>query len=166
MTGLLIGILLALVGVGWFIAVAAKGRQYTISQLAQPLMDLRNRGFHTGTLIVEHQRSKMFLQFRKCIRKKGDYGIELAFPNAEWSRSYLPTLQDHCETTGLNYLVEREHDDHPMEFLYVDLGKDVEAAHTLLKYMFETIFSLPAGSKYYVRLENASSRNEVIDSLS
>lgn len=146
---------LVLAGVIVFILHATKGVLRDYEHLEGALADLLNRGLDNGTLFIKHKNSHRFVQFRKYIRSRINYGIELHFPNAAWSRNYFQRLQDYCETEGLTTTRIVGDDENHMEFLCVDFKCDIERAHAVLGYILHQIFNLPAWEKYYVRLWNA-----------
>ncbi len=89
-----------------------------------------------------------FLQFRKYIRAKGDYGIELGFPDADWSRAYVAPLHAWCVRNNTPLMTVVEQGSVSMNVIYVDCGRDVEKACRLVKGIMAEVFGLPFDGLY------------------
>jgi hypothetical protein len=50
-----------------------------------------------------------------------------------------------------------------LEFLYIDFDKDINKAHNYVKKILQEIFELDVNTKLFVRLENATVEDELID---
>ena len=145
-----IGILLWL-----FIKRAAKGPKRNLAQLERPIEDLLSRGFADGILILTHTRSERFLQFSKYFdANKQDFGIEINFPHAEWSKDYYEHVKDKCAKRNLDYK-EMTTDD-GMKFIDIDFSKDTGTAFKFVCEIFANVMGLDSNDQYYVELSNAS----------
>jgi hypothetical protein len=142
----------------------AKGPACTLKTLEVPIQELLRRGYHNGFIVINIHRSKYFLQLRKYIYKPGNYGIKLSFPNAKWSEQVFPKLTKFCKDNGVEYSIRKEVAEEPLEFLHVDFAKDVAKAHTTIKDIILKVFEFDESVKMFVRLENASVDDELIDS--
>lgn len=141
----------------------SKGVRRSATELRRPIADLLKRGYDGGILIIQHTRSEIFLQFRKYIRSRGDYGIELGFPRAKWSEEYFSRLSDYCDDHGIDYILDPSEQAGPIQFLHVDFGQDYDRAYWFTKNVLRDIFNLSSEATYYVHLNNASPRDELID---
>ncbi len=157
-------VLIFLVGgfsIGLFLWRAAKGPSRGIDNLEEPINALLRRGYHGGFLAIHVGYSRKFVQLRKHITAPRDYRIELGFPNAKWSEEYFRKLREYC----VKHNIKHDFVDYggPLEFLRVDFQRDSHAAYCLVKIILEEIFRVRAGTKFFVRLENASIHDELID---
>ena len=142
---------------------ASKGPAHSIESIERPIKDLLKRGYNGGFLTIDSPRSKKFLQLRKYINAPGDYGIELCFPNTEWSTQIFKKLKNFCIKSGIDYSIAKEDPSGPLEFLYIDFGKDDYKAHECLKKILLEIFELDKNTKLFVKLENATIKDKLID---
>lgn len=148
----------------FFIKNAAKGPVRTIGQLQRPLEDLLQRGFDGGVLFIDHIGSPKFLQYSKYIHRKGEYGIELGFPDAEWSKEFYPEVKKICELKGFEYRQEGSNQHNELVFLNVDCGMNTKMAYQLARDILTEIFGCSDDDRYHVRLLNASNDDQIIDS--
>jgi hypothetical protein len=51
---------------------------------------LLRSGREGGFIVITEKGSGRFVQFRKYIHRKGEFGLELGFPKAPWSETYYP----------------------------------------------------------------------------
>lgn len=140
-----------------------KGPAHTLETLARPIKDLLNRGYDGAFLIIDISSSKNFLQLRKYISAPGDYGIKLCFPNAKWSTQLFIKLREFCDRSGIKYTIAEEKANNPLEFLYIDFAKDFFEAHTYVKNILLEVFGVDKNVKLFVRLENATIEDKLID---
>lgn len=163
---LVLVIFLIFLVIGVFLWKSAKGVPRKICQLERCLFDLLRRGFSDGYLIISHIRSKTFIQFRKYILKKGEYGIELSFPKAPWSEKYFSDLVDYCREKEIQFELIDARDSGELDFLDIDFGKDVALAFKTVQVILLDIFNHSERDTYRVLLENASVEDVLIDSAS
>jgi hypothetical protein len=149
--------------VAFFVWRGVKGPAHTLETIEKPIKDLLKRGYDGGFLILSVSRSKCFVQLRKYIKESGLYGIELCFPNANWSAQYFEALIDFCIREDIEYLIAKENTDGPLEFLYIDFNRDIQKAHRYIKKIFKEILGVDENVKLYSRLENASVEDKLID---
>jgi hypothetical protein len=146
--------------VGLFIWWASKGLPYNLDSIEPPLAALLKRGYDGGLLVIEiGLLGRRFLQLRKYIHAPGDYGIELGFPRATWSRKLFPQIEAFYSKFGIKYKIQRNNG---MDFLYVDFGRDLALAHRCIRKMLADIFGVQERTKLFAKLENASSKDELI----
>ena len=88
------------------------------------MSSLLRRGYDGGFLTINISFSPRFVQLRKYIRAPGDYGIELAFPNARWAEPYFEQVVDVCRRRSLAYSIEKEDAEGALQFLYVNFERD------------------------------------------
>lgn len=136
---------------------ATKGPEHTLESIRKPIEDLLVRGYNGGFLIIDASGTNYFIQLRKYIITSDNYGIELSFPKAEWSRKFFPKLIIFCKQNDIKYQISKDQStQNALEFLQVDFGKDINRAHNCIKRIFTEIFGLSKDIKIFVRLENAS----------
>jgi hypothetical protein len=121
-------------------------------------------GNETAFVAITHRPSERWIQFRKYIHAVGDYGLELAFPNAEWSRPYFQRLREQCEANRLPWRMVDETQGDTMTFLYVDCGRDAQASFDLGKSIFTQIFGVSLEEEYRFDSHGYASVNKLIDS--
>ena len=150
-------IILAVICIGLLILRGVKGPAHTLESISKPIEDLLVRGYDDGFLIIDASGTNYFIQLRKYIITSDNYGIELSFPKAEWSKKFFIQLIDYCDRSGIKYSLSKEDSmKNALEFLHIDFGKDVNKAHGLIKKIITEIFGLSKSTKLFVRLENAS----------
>lgn len=150
----------ALVGVSWFVWYALRGVPRRLDYLETALNELLRRGFDCGFLLIRISYTNKFVQIRKYINSPGVYGIQFAFPKANWSIRYFETVKEVCRGIDPSSYVQ---DDEGMDFLYVDFGTDVQKAHLCVKRILTEVFGVTQNTKLFVTLENASIRDELIN---
>ena len=159
------GIGIALLGI-LILAVwrGTKGPVYHIDGLIKPISALLKRGYDCGFLIISIGYSgRRFLQLRKYIHGPGNYGIQLAFPNANWAQPYFESVHAICKTRHLKGVVAN---DGTLDFLYVDFTRDAIEAYKCVKAILEQTFDVGKDTKLFVRLENAAVEDKLIDAPS
>ncbi len=150
-------IILAVICIGLLILRGVKGPAHTLESISKPIEDLLVRGYDDGFLIIDASGTNYFIQLRKYIITSDNYGIELSFPKADWSKNFFIQLIDYCDRSGIKYSLSKEDSmKNALEFLHIDFGKDVNKAHGLIKKIITEIFGLSKSTKLFVRLENAS----------
>lgn len=68
---------------------------------------LLRRGYEGGVMIVTDVPSDRFVQFKKYIHRKGEFGLELGFPKAPWSLSYYDDVVTLVERQGIPFVLIR-----------------------------------------------------------
>lgn len=126
---------------------------------------LLRRGYKGGHVLLVDAPSGRSLRFRKYIRAKGDYGLELCFPTADWATEYWQRIQAHCEEVGLRNRVETEvMDGSPNGVLLIDCERNTDRAYSLALTIWTEIFDLPIRGWYEREGDGISVRDELIDS--
>ena len=133
-----------------------KGPAHTLKSIYKPIDELLERGFDEGFLIITISYSKMFLQLRKYILNKKNYGIELVFPKAPWSVDYFDKIEKLCINSKIPYSIRKEVGKYTLDFLYVNYGKDSKKAYENIKQILTAVFSVNDNTKLFLRMENAS----------
>ena len=148
--------LLVLAGVGVFLCIArfSKGPRRRLDQLGRPLVELLERGFDGGILIIDVAGREEFVQFRKYIRVGNDAGIELGFPRTDWSENYYEDVEAILGTTAL----ELRKVDNGMPFLLADFRTDVDSAYLCLRRILVEVYGSTPATVFHVLLENARLR--------
>ena len=131
--------------------------------IERPISDLLNRGYNGAFLIIDISHTKYFLQLRKYINAPGEYGIELCFPNANWSNKFIQKLTELCNHEEIKYSITKENDKESLEFLCIDFDKDSHVAYKFVRRILLEIFKVDEAVKLFVRLENATTEDNLID---
>lgn len=148
-------------GTRWMNDVASARR--AIAGMEDQLKRLLKSGLHCGFMVWQDPESDRFIQFRKLIYGKSDYGIELSFPKAPWSQPYFPHVEAYCRENGAPYRIEQTGSEPVTEFLCVDFGHDVERAKEIGETIWTRIFGLPATAPCKMEICNVSPWKELID---
>lgn len=142
---------------------AAKGRKRNLSQLQKPLDELLRRGFDGGTLVVEHVATEKFLQFRKYISCEGVYGIDMYFPEVDWSQEFISSFRRVCSLEGLEVDEIMQGIDSPVHFLRVGFNNKSDVAYLFMKKVVFEVFEIPPDELFYVRLDSANPKDVLVD---
>ncbi len=158
-------VLLLFCGLGIFLLVykGLKGPAKTLVELIVPIQDLLRRGFDGGILLIDVANTDYFIQLRKYIVAPGNYGIELCFPNSEWSYHFFQKLRRTCDDEKIKYSITGKTDGNPIDFLCIDFGKDTNSAYEFIKKIILEIFRMDNKVKLFVRLENAAVDDRLVD---
>ena len=96
----------------------------------------------------------LIFAMRSKYTNQGGDGIELSFPNADWSREYFGKLQSVCNAEGIPYRVSTGSDG--MSFVDIDCGIDIDFALGLVNTINARVFCTPTSPRYVVSLRNAT----------
>lgn len=142
-----------------------KGPAYHLDRIEVPIAVLLKRGYNGGFLIIYDTNTNYFLQFSKYISKPNDYGIEFCFPNTTWSSKFFYELIELCKHERMCYYISKKEDNtkDSIEFLNIDFGRDVKSAYNFSRKILLDIFKLDETTKLFIRLENATTENVLID---
>lgn len=143
--------------------VVAERSKQSFDDIRGNLEYLLRSGYDGGFYVFRFKGKERFIQFRKYIRAKGDYGLELGFPRADWSRVYFPRLVNFCQDNDIPYAIRPGMGDESMEFLYVDVGQDVDAAFRLVCGIVDDVFSIPRSTGYTVEQDAVASMGLLVD---
>ena len=135
----------------------------SFSDIEGLLRDLLKCGYDRAHLVVTFKESGYFLQYRKYIHAKGDFGIELGFPIAGWSRPFVPRLRAYCDANGIAYAEGAEVHGDPMTFIHVDFGRDTAAAFAMAKAIVAQVFRIPTESTYHSEWDGLNPHGEQVD---
>jgi hypothetical protein len=140
-----------------------KGPAKTLKTIGKPISDLLRRGYNGAFLVIDVSHTKYFLQLRKYISAPGEYGIELFFPNAKWSINFFNKLIDLCENEKIRYSLTKKNDNEQLEFLCIDFAKNSHDAYSFIKRILLEVFEVNEDTKLFIRLENATTEDVLID---
>lgn len=143
--------------------VAENSRQ-SFEDIHGQLDQLLRQGFDQGFVIFKFSGGECFIQFRKYVHAKGDYGLELAFPKADWSRDMFPLVAECCEKNDVPYTVSPHNTGDDMEFLHADVGQDTDAAFRLVGGIVDDAFQIPRGTEYTLEWDSVDATGGLIDS--
>ena len=134
-----------------------------ISELDMAINILLKRGFNGGTLIVDHPKTKTFVQFRKYIHKNGVYGIEAAFPNISWSKEFFSSVKSYVLKNNL-IIGDPTWSSADRDFLLViDFVKDSDGAYRFLRAVFLDIVGASEKDGFYVSLDGVKVKDVLVD---
>lgn len=156
----IICISIGVVLLGAFFWRASKGVARPLEGLDFPIRGLLRQGYDGGFLVINRYRASPFVQLRKYIHGIGDYGIELAFPLADWAEPYRAKLEEILKELGLEYELQ---DNRGLLFIYVDFERDVALAHSVVVAILTRVFSWSKDTRCFTLMENADPRDVLID---
>lgn len=158
----------------YFWRIPESGKTYhqsVVENSRQSFDDIRGRlnqllrqGFDQGFVIFKFNNGECFIQFRKYIHAKGDYGLELAFPKADWSRDFFPLVAECCKKNDIPYTVGPHKTGDKMEFLHADVGQDTEAAFRLVGGIVDDAFRMSRETEYTLEWDAIDATGGLIDS--
>lgn len=138
-------------------------RKYELPDLPLFINHLLKAGMNNGYLVITESNTKRFVQLSKYI-DKATFGIELAFPKAEWSLQFYPSFLDLLKKKDIEYTIIEKLDNEDLEFIKIDFRKDSEKAFDLVKDIFIDVFECDDGLKLFLKLHNVSPWDERINS--
>ncbi len=152
-------------GLGLFFLInkGLKGPARTLDELIVPIQDLLKRGYDGGLLFIYIPHTKYFIQLRKYVTGPGSYGIELCFPDCDWSRHLFGKLEEICKQERIKYEITEKTRISPVEFLCIDFGKDSNVAHEFVKKIILEVFGMDNKVKLFAKLQNATIEDKLID---
>lgn len=142
----------------------AESSEQSFDDIRGRLDQLLRSGFDQGFVVFKFKGSECFIQFRKYIHAKGDYGLELGFPDADWSRAYFPLVAEYCTRNDIPYTIGPHNVGDEMEFLHADVGKDTDAAFRLVGDIVEHVFRMPRDTAYKLEWDAIDPTGGLIDS--
>ncbi len=157
---ILLAILLLVAAVVWF--VARQRRQSLLSvnialtDLAQCLDTLLQRGYDLGFVVFQVQGDERFVEFSKYIRDEEHIGLTLDFPRSSWSGPYYDQVKALLEREGLPYQVEVTPEGPVPEFIQVDFAQDLERGAQVTRDIFQQVFQLPPSIRITAEFEHMS----------
>jgi hypothetical protein len=143
---------------------ASESAQQSFDDIRDRLEQLLKCGFDQGFVIFQFKDSNRFIQFRKYIHAKGDYGLELAFPKADWSSEHFPLVAECCQQFGVPYSVGDLTLDDGVEFLHADVGQDIDAAFRLVCGIVDDVFRISRDTQYTLEWDAVDVTGGLIDS--
>ncbi len=140
-------------------------RSNDFSEVKPWLAALLRKGYRGGHMRFSHETPDRSLRFRKYIREKADYGLELCIPGADDAAAYWPQVQAYCEETGLRHRMEGEDmDGAPGDVLLIDCEQDVDLAYDLAVMIWTKVYHLSTESRYDRDMRGISIFDDLIDS--
>ena len=136
----------------------------TIADVKHKADLLLRRGYEGGFMIVTDRQSDRFVQFRKYIHRKGEFGRELGFPRAPWSAKDYDRVSQLLRAEGLPIVVQPTNDSPVTEFLLVDFGRDTGRLVSIIARIFHEIFETPRDRTFRVRSAGIAARDVLVDS--
>lgn len=146
--------------------VIAERSKQSFDDIRENLKYLLRSGYDGGFYVFRFKGKERFIQFRKYIHAKEDYGLELRFPRADWSKVYFPHLVNFCEDNVIPHTIRPGTGDDGVEFLHVDFGQDIDAAFRLVCGIVDEVFDIPRSTGYRVEQDAVASFGLLIDTPS
>ena len=138
----------------------------TLDDIKFWIESLLRRGREGGIVIITDIPSGKFVQFKKYIRRKGDYGLRMDFPKAPWSLPHYDAIGNALHRNAISFSIEPTDDEPVTEFLWVDFHQDTTLAMTAVKVILFDVFGLPHDRRFRLQGEDFSYKDELIDSPS
>lgn len=138
--------------------------EQTIADVKHKADRLLRRGYEGGFMIVSERQSDRFVQFRKYIHHRGEFGLELGFPRAPWSTKYYDRVLQLVETEGLPVVVQPTNDSPVTEFLFADFGRDTDRLAFVIGRIFHDIFAMPQQQTFRIRPKGLAAQDVLVDS--
>ncbi len=145
----------------FFGGYASRGVVRCLDDLETAIEQLLKRGYNCGYLVIKVSYTCKFVQLRKYITGPGDFGVQLAFPKARWSRAYFDHVEKICRSidSAMCWVGDVE----GMEFLYMDFGKDSKKASRCVAEILAKVFGVSSTTKLFVSLNHSAIWDELID---
>lgn len=140
-------------------------RRYSDFSLTKEWLEVvLRRGYDGGYLHLGHEPSGQFMQFRKYIRGKGDYGLELICLGLDWLESTLHEAQSVAERAGLPHRVEQSMiRNGSRNGVVIDFGQNAAAAYEIGASIWTEVFDLALETPYKAIRGGLSVTDELID---
>jgi len=143
----------------WRLWLGSKGALHSLPELKRSLRQLLECGANTGFIIITPRGTKYFIQFNSYVLRDGRRGMEMAFPNADWSKEFFARLKAYCDANGIAHEIQFGND-HPMRFLVVDCQADIDRTHDLIKGIVGDVFGLNVDRQYHVLFYDFTSKKQ------
>jgi hypothetical protein len=152
---------LVMIGVYLFLRWSAKPIHYrhlTSTDFQSFTESLFSQGGGGALLFIHHEGTDRFVQFAKYLSPKRM--IHFGFPDAPWSRSYFPAVQNALSAAGFSCYESPTKDDHQtLRFLCIDdISTGRKAAEIAL--IAFTAMGLGAEATYTIHQEGSISLKE------
>ena len=95
-----------------------------------------------GMMVVSARGTEHQVLLRKYIRLFGDRGLVFGFPDAQWSRQYIPRLCSELDARSIRFRKANEPYGQVNVVLHVDCGQDLDGVADLVRYCFLDFSSL------------------------
>ena len=92
-----------------------------------------------------------FLQFSIYGDANDPLGLEMAFPDSDWSHEYVPILVSYASEHGVEYQVSARHASDTC-FVFFRFGKSVRDAADFSRHVLSDVFEFDTGYTFRVRI--------------
>ena len=138
-------------------------RDYSLEELPEVLGFALRSCFNDGFVVIEAEGTELFVQFKKYILRDGTYGLELGFPDAEWSTVFAPKLRQALETAGIAFREQPEQVGLVRSFILVDCQQSIDLANRVTRLCFLEIFGLQEDARFRAQVTDHAPKGQEID---
>jgi hypothetical protein len=135
----------------------------TPAELGPFLEALLRRGHNGARMFVDVPGEQEYLQFTKYIASPGRFGLEMAFPDAGWSRQSYANVRRFLSTQQLPLREERTGRPDTVAFLNVDFARDVDRAAEVAAALLSEHLQVAPNRRVVVRLLDISPNDALLD---
>lgn len=159
---MIVFVLILIFLIAYFVWHASRGVVRNIDSIEASIKELLRRGYDCGYIVIKVSYSSKFVQLRKYIDAPGKYGIQFVFPKVEWTKPYFFDVKQFCNSleSAKCWVDDTEN----TNFLIVDFRKNTKEAFRCVKYILVNFFGVTDKTKLFVKLENATLWDDLIDS--
>ena len=150
----------------WFVGKSpVKHKAFAGQDLTTYIETLLKRGHNGGHMTIETRRKGEFLQISKYIEKPRIFGLQMDFPQADWSTQYYKNVQSllHSYNVPFNLQKTELEEGQVREFISADLKRDMKVTNEVIGEILTDIFKLPIHHPVIITFSGVSPRDEMID---
>jgi hypothetical protein len=138
-------------------------QNHGVDQLPKVLEFALQSCLNDGTIVIENRRFEHFVQFKKYIQRDRKFGLELGFPNADWSTKHSQKLRNFLTTNNIPFREKSENVGQVNSFTLVDCGQDINLAVRLARLCFLDVFGLASDVRFKSTVTDNSTVTDVVD---
>lgn len=144
-------VLIIVLSVG-FLILATRGAPRRVDEIAPALEQLLRSSLENPIITIRPKFvPNTFLQFSRYPVDSSSYGIELAFPQAQWSESYFPKVVTLASKSGEEYEIV-EDEKHGLRFVFVKFGASTKRAARFAENVLTEVLGFPDTYRFRVRM--------------
>lgn len=132
-----------------------------LSQLEEYLKILRDSGYDGGFVIIEHSKTKEFIQFQKHIDSDGRITLSSTFFPVKWNLKYFSSIKNYLHSQNLDFDLKKNEDD--QEVIDIFCNDDLASCVKLVKDINLEVFKMKEYElEFTVWFENVCEKDIVI----